>query len=59
MHTLLLSKVGSALALPAIFWLIYFLGYFRPSPQSEFSTFESKILGALQTQYKSKSGSVQ
>jgi hypothetical protein len=29
MHTLLLSKVGSALALPAIFRLLYFLGYFR------------------------------
>jgi hypothetical protein len=28
MHTLLLSKVGSALALPAIFRLLYFLGYF-------------------------------
>jgi hypothetical protein len=56
MHTLLLSKVGSALALPAIFRLLYFLGYFRPSAQSEFSTFEFKILGALQTQSKSKSG---
>jgi hypothetical protein len=28
MHTLLFSKVGSALALPAIFRLLYFLGYF-------------------------------
>jgi hypothetical protein len=56
MHTLLFSKVGSALALPAIFRLFYFLGYFRHSAQSEFSTFESKILGALQTQSKSKTG---
>jgi hypothetical protein len=56
MHTLLLSKVGSALALPAIFRLFYFLGYFTPSAQSEFSTFEFKILGALQTQPQSKSG---
>jgi hypothetical protein len=56
MHTLLFSKVGSALALPAVFRLLYFLGYFRPSPQSEFSTFESKILEALQTEPQSKSG---
>ncbi|CAA9360318.1 hypothetical protein AVDCRST_MAG84-3446 [uncultured Microcoleus sp.] len=44
------------MALPAIFRPLYFLGYFRHSAQSEFSSFESKILGALQTQYKSKSG---
>jgi hypothetical protein len=56
MHTLLLSKVGSALALPAIFRLLYFLGYFKHGTQSEFSTFESKILGALQTQPQSKRG---
>jgi len=28
MHTLLFSKVGSALALPAIFRPLYFFGYF-------------------------------
>jgi hypothetical protein len=36
MHTLLLSKVGSALALPAIFRLLYFLGYFRQGTQNAF-----------------------
>jgi hypothetical protein len=30
MHTLLFSKVGSVLALPAIFRPLYFLGYFLP-----------------------------
>jgi hypothetical protein len=36
MHTLLLSQVGSVLALPAIFRLLYFLGYFRHSAQDAF-----------------------
>jgi hypothetical protein len=44
MHTLLFSKVGSVLALPAIFRPLYFLGYLRHWRQDAEGKAKVKIL---------------